>query len=277
MRKYPAEQPFLKWAGGKRQLLPQINQYRPKRFHTYYEPFVGAGAVLFDLQPKKAVVNDLSGELINCYLVIRDSLPELLSDLLKHRNEKEYFYQVRDQDRSPSYQSLSAVARASRITFLNKTCYNGLFRYNSQGQFNAPFGHYKNPKIGDPGVFSAVNRYLEENDVAILNTDFEEALKGAIKGDFVYLDPPYDPLSDTSSFTGYDLHGFGKDEQRRLKDVYQQLTQRGCKVLLSNSATPFILDLYRGYRIITVPANRSINSVATGRGKIDELLVMNYG
>lgn len=277
MKKNVLLQPFLKWAGGKRQLLPTISQYIPQKYNVYHEPFVGAGAVLFALQPEKAIINDANSELINCYKVIRDACEELLQDLSKHKNDSDYYYMIRDLDRSSEYEKLSSVERASRIIFLNKTCYNGLFRVNSMGHFNVPFGKYKNPKFIDEEVLRDVSAYLNINKIGILNTDFEEAANRAEKGDFVYFDPPYDPVSETASFTGYYLNGFGKEEQKRLKDLFVTLDKKGCFVLLSNSATEFIYDLYSNYRIVTVSANRAINSKATGRGKIDEVLVMNYG
>ncbi len=272
----PLTRPFLKWAGGKRQLLPQISELVPK-MKTYYEPFIGAGAVLFHLQPNKMVINDTNAELINCYNVIKNNLNELIEDLNNYKNEKDYFYSIRELDRMPAYQKLSDVERSSRIIYLNKTCYNGLFRVNSQGQFNTPFGRYTNPKILDETVLKAVNKYLNSSDVTILNSDFEEAVSTAKKGDFVYFDPPYDPISDTSSFTGYDINGFSKGEQKRLKDTFEELTNKGVKCMLSNSKTPFITKLYEEYETIDVSAIRSINSNASKRGKIEEILVLNYG
>lgn len=270
-------QPFLKWAGGKRQLLPEIRKYIPKQFGTYYEPFVGGGAVLFDLQPKKAVINDINTDLINTYRVIKDNVDELINDLEKHDNTSEYFYRIRDLDRDKEkYEKLSNIEIASRIIYLNKTCYNGLFRVNSQGQFNVPYGQYKNPNIVNEVVLRAVNHYLNNNQIEILNVDFADAVADATKNDFIYFDSPYDPVSDTSSFTGYTLHGFSRDDQIRLRDVFVELDKRGCKVLLSNSSTEFIHDLYRDYHIEIVSASRNINSVAARRGKIDEVLVMNY-
>ncbi len=270
-------QPFLKWAGGKRQLLPEIRKYLPEEMNgTYYEPFIGAGAVLFDVQPSKAVINDINSELVNTYLTIRDHIEELLSDLRKHENDSDYFYAIRDLDRKPIYEELTDVERASRLIFLNKTCFNGLFRVNKKGQFNVPFGKYKNPNIVNEDVVRAVHDYLANNEVTILNGDFADAVATAKKGDFVYIDPPYDPVSTTSSFTSYSLDGFGRDEQERLRDLVVDLDRRGCKVLLSNSATEYIKDLYKNFQIEIVGATRSINSVASKRGKIDEVLVMNY-
>ncbi|HOJ76689.1 MAG TPA: DNA adenine methylase [Bacillota bacterium] len=269
-------QPFLKWAGGKRQLLSSIRAYLPKQFATYYEPFVGAGALLFDIRPEKAVINDLNSELINCYRIIKENLDELLIDLAKHCNDVDYYYQIRDLDRQPQFNGMSAVERASRIIYLNKTCYNGLFRVNSEGQYNVPFGRYKNPRIVDEGLLRSISSYLNQNDIKILNTDFAEATGEAQAGDFIYFDPPYDPVSNTASFTGYNLSGFGREEQVRLRDHFKTLDQKGCFVLLSNSATEFIYELYRNYKIVTVTANRAINSKADGRGKVAEVLIMNY-
>jgi len=279
----PLVRPFLKWAGGKRQLLPEIVKYVPKRIskHTYYEPFIGGGALLFQLQPPKAVINDSNTELINCYKVIRDSLDELMEELSKDKysNSETSYYEMRDLDRSTKkYASLSEVEKAARIIYLNKTCYNGLFRVNSQGQFNVPFGRYKNPNFLDDAVLRAVNKYLNSNDITLLNQDFAEAVKDAKRGDFVYFDPPYDPVSETASFTGYDVNGFNRDEQERLKEEFDALHKKGCKVMLSNSCTDFILDLYKDYQdtIIKVRATRSINSNALKRGRVDEVLVLNY-
>ena len=279
----PLVRPFLKWAGGKRQLLPEIVKYVPKLTskHTYYEPFIGGGALLFELQHQKAVINDSNKELINCYKVIKDSLDELMEELSKDKysNSETSYYDMRDLDRSrKKYASLSEVEKAARIIYLNKTCYNGLFRVNSQGQFNVPFGRYKNPNFLDDAVLRAVNKYLNSNDITLLNQDFAEAVKDANRGDFVYLDPPYDPVSETASFTGYDVNGFNRDEQERLKEEFDALHKRGCKVMLSNSCTDFILDLYKNYQytIIKVRATRSINSNALKRGMVDEVLVLNY-
>lgn len=268
--------PFLKWAGGKRQLLPELIEHMPDAYNNYYEPFIGGGALLFKLQPKKAVISDSNRELISCYSVIRDSLDELIEDLRQHRNEEEYFYQVREWDRKDCFKSKTPVQKASRIIFLNKTCYNGLFRVNSQGQFNAPFGRYKNPNILDEAVLKAVSSYLNASKIKILNQDFSKTVAKARKNDFIYFDPPYDPISDTASFTGYDINGFNKDEQKRLRDIFVKLSDKGCKVLLSNAHTDFICDLYQDYTRICVKATRAINSKASRRGKIDEILVKNY-
>lgn len=268
--------PFVKWVGGKRQLLSEISKYKP-RFTTYYEPFVGGGAVLFEFQPRKAIINDYNEELINVYRVIRNNPEELITDLGRHKNEAEYFYAIRSLDRDKSkYSSLSNIERASRILYLNKTCYNGLFRVNNAGEFNTPFGKYTNPNIVNEITIRAVSNYLQSNDIEILTGDYEAVLKNVGKGAFVYLDPPYDPVSSSSSFTGYTQGGFDQDEQRRLKTVCDELNKNGAKFMLSNSATDFIKDLYKNYKIVQVSASRSINSVASKRGDVSEVLIMNY-
>lgn len=269
-------QPFLKWAGGKRQLLPEIKKYLPKKYNTYFEPFVGAGALFFDQQPKKAIINDVNEELINCYNVIKNLSIDLIEDLRKHKNTEKYFYKIRELDRTKEFQDLSIVERASRIIYLNKTCFNGLFRVNRQGQFNAPFGRYSKPNIINSETIKAINLLLNRNSIQILNTDFTKAVATAKRNDFIYFDPPYDPISDTASFTGYSSNAFGKSEQERLRDLFDDLTRKGCKVMLSNSATEFIANLYKDYNIITIQANRNINSVGSDRKKVDEFLILNY-
>ncbi len=273
--------PFLKWAGGKRQLIPEIlASHLPEKKltakNTYFEPFIGGGALLFALQPQNAVLNDSNAELINCYQVIRDSVDELIEDLKRHENEENYYYAIREWDRGCDYQNKTEIERASRIIFLNKTCYNGLFRVNSSGQFNVPFGRYKNPNILDIAVLKAVSQYLQESQVRISNRDFEDCVRDARAGDFIYFDPPYDPVSETASFTGYDVNGFDKKEQIRLKKTLDDLTNRKCNVLLSNAYTDFIVDLYSEYKTTKISATRAINSNATKRGKVDEILVKNY-
>lgn len=270
--------PFLKWAGGKRKLLSKIQKYIPKKFSIYYEPFVGGGAVLFYFLPKKAVISDVSEELINVYRVIKNNIDELIEDLRMHKNEKEYYYKIRTIDREKGFKSFSNVLKASRIIYLNKTCYNGLFRVNKKGYFNVPFGRYKNPDIVNEENLRSVSQYFNENNIEILNTDFEDALKNVKKGDFVYLDPPYHPISETSSFTSYTDNGFNENEQIRLKKVCDKLNQIGCKFLLSNSDSNLVMDLYKDYRetLEKVKVPRSINCKASGRGKINEVLIRNY-
>jgi len=268
--------PFLKWIGGKRQLLPAITGLFPKSYSNYYEPFIGGGAVFFNMQPKKATINDYNEELINVYKTIKEHPEELILDLKTHKNESDYFYKLRALDRQAAYIGLSEVQKASRVIYLNKTCFNGLYRVNSSGEFNSPFGKYKNPNIVNEITIRAVSKYLNKNNITILNGDFEEAVKGIRKGAFVYFDPPYDPVSASSNFTGYVKGGFDRNEQVRLRDLCDKLDKRGVKFLLSNSATAFIEDLYKNYDINYVKANRSVNSVGSKRGEVDEVLIRNY-
>jgi len=277
IKKSPLITPVLKWAGGKRKLLQDIIKHIPDIFSVYYEPFLGGGAVFFSMQPSNAVVNDINGELINVYTAIRDNVEELIEDLKRHKNEKDYFYKIRAKDRDKGkYNKLSSIEKASRIIYLNKTCYNGLFRVNQQGEFNAPFGRYKNPNIVNNIVLRKASDFLNKGNITFICGDFEEAVKGIKKDDFVYFDPPYDPVSDSANFTGYDRGGFEKAEQERLKNLCDRLNKKGAKFLLSNSATEFIVDLYKDYNITIVQANRAINSKGDKRGKVNEVLVKNY-
>ena len=267
--------PFIKWAGGKKQLLEQIDEYLPQKFNNYIEAFVGGGALFFYLLPNKAFLIDNNEELINCYNVIQNKVKDLIISLKKHKNEKEYFYKIRNIDRNPQeYNNKSDVERASRTIFLNKCCFNGLFRVNSRGEFNVPFGKYKNPKFCDKENLLTVNKVLK--NIRIVNGDFQECLKFVKKDDFVYFDPPYQPISETSNFTSYTKENFSKKDQVRLFEVYEELDNRGCRLMLSNSYNDFILELYDNFNIKTVYAKRAINSDATGRGEIKEVLIINY-
>lgn len=275
IRKNNLVAPFVKWAGGKRQLLPELIKRVPK-FKTYCEPFVGGGALLFYLQPSKAIINDFNKDLINTYIAIQNDVEQLIQYLSKYKNDSEYYYKIRELDRTPLFNNMSNTEKASRLIYLNKTCYNGLFRVNSQGEFNSPFGSYKSPNIVNEPTLRAVHNYLKNAEITFLNGDFENAIKDIKKGTFVYFDPPYDPVSASSNFTGYTNLGFGKQEQIRLKNVCDELNAKGIKFLLSNSATDFILDLYKEYKIEKIPAKRAINSNANLRGNIDEVLIRNY-
>jgi len=269
--------PFLKWVGGKRQLMSVIAEHLPKRITNYCEPFVGGGAVLFHLQPQKGFINDLNSELINVYRVIKNNLPELVEDLKKHKNEPEYFYEIRSIDRDmESFNKLTEIQRASRIIFLNKTCFNGLYRVNSAGEFNSPFGRYTNPNIVNEPTLKAVNNYLNSNDIELLNSDYSAVLNKIDKSTFVYLDPPYHPISETSNFTGYVQGGWNMYDQVELRKTCDSLNERNIKFLLSNSSTDFIRDQYNAYNITVVKANRFINSDAEKRGEVDEVLIRNY-
>ena len=245
--------PVVKWVGGKRQLLPEIKKYSPKKFNTYFEPFVGGGAVLFELQPKQAVINDINKELINLYSVIQNNVEE-----------------------PQKYNKLTGIDRAARILYLNKTCYNGLYRVNSMGEFNSPFGSYKNPNIVNEITLRAVHKYFNESNIKFLNGDFEKTVKNAKRDDFVYFDPPYAPISKTSNFTGYNESGFGENEQIRLKELCDTLNKKGVKFLLSNSDCEFIRELYKDYNIVTIKAKRAINSNGNDRGAVSEVLIRNY-
>lgn len=270
--------PFLKWVGGKRQLLPKIIEHLPKNIRElrYFEPFIGGGAVLFHLQPENAVINDFNKELINVYNVVKDNLDDLIVDLKKHKNTSEYFYQIRGLDRTDEFLSLSEVQRASRIIYLNKTCFNGLYRVNNAGEFNAPFGRYKNPNIVNEPTLKAVNKFLNKNNISINNGDYSDILETADENSFIYLDPPYHPISENSNFTGYVQGGWDMFDQIRLRDVCDILNEKGAKFLLSNSSSPFIKDQYEKYKITTVKAIRAINSNGADRGEIDEVLIKNY-
>lgn len=271
--------PLVKWAGGKRQLLSQFRELGlyPSGFDDansrYFEPFVGGGAVFFDLQPKNATISDLNSELITTYLVIRDNVEPLIESLKKHIYDKDYFLKIRAMNPT----EMSEIDVASRFIYLNRTCFNGMYRVNSKGQFNVPFGRYKNPVICDEDNLRAVSRALK--DVKILNVDYKSAVSEAKAGDFVYFDPPYYPISSTSSFTSYTKEGFAEKEQIELRDTFAELSNRGCYLMLSNSDAAFICNIYgelKNVTITTVSAGRAINSKATARGKITELVITNY-
>ena len=270
--------PFLKWVGGKRQLMPTIVEHLPENIkdYKYIEPFIGGGAVLFNLQPKNAIINDYNEELINVYQVIKNNLDELITDLKKHKNEADYFYSIRSLDRNGEFKKLTTVQRASRIIFLNKTCFNGLYRVNNAGEFNSPFGRYKNPNIVNEPTLKAVNKFLNSNNIDIKSGDYSDVLKQADKKCFVYLDPPYHPISESSNFTGYVQGGWNMYDQIDLKAACDELNKKGVKFLLSNSSADFIKDLYKDYKITIVKANRAINSNGADRGEVDEVLIRNY-
>jgi DNA adenine methylase len=281
-RKDPLVKPYLKWAGGKRQLLPEIKKYLPSNLGKlrYFEPFVGAAALFFDLQPRMAVINDNNAELMLTYTAIRDQVDALIKALSAHReqNSEERYYQVREQDRdSEAFAEMTDVQKAARLIYLNKTCYNGLYRVNSQGMFNVPYGRYANPAICDEPVLRAIHRYLshENTEINIIHDDFAAAVEDAGRGSFIYFDPPYHS-PDNTNFTGYQARGFGEDEQERLQNVFVERTNAGAKCLLSNSDTALVRRLYRGFEIIPVRAKRAINSNGAGRGEVDEVLIANW-
>jgi len=270
--------PFVKWVGGKRQLLKVIGQELPNNLRrlTFHEPFVGGGAVFFHLQPRHGSINDANPELINTYEMIKSDVDGLIQNLKSHKNEADYFYEIRALDREVKFANLSKIERASRLIFLNKTCFNGLYRVNNSGEFNSPFGRYENPNIVNEPVLRAVSHYLNANDIQITHLDYADALQKIGKNSFVYFDPPYHPVSESSNFTGYVAGGWGENEQEGLRNVCNQLHAKGVKFLLSNSSTPLIHSLYKDYKINKIKATRSINSIGTKRGNVDEVLIKNY-
>lgn len=277
--------PILKWAGGKRALLPKILPMIPKFTGTYFEPFLGAGALFFSMPHQtKKVGNDYNKDLIELYRVVRDNPEGLLSELRQHRNNKEHFYKVRAWDREANFHQRSAEERAARLIFLNKTCFNGLYRVNSRNEFNVPFGDLKNPDFISETNLLRMSSFLRSREkgkrlVTLKSGDYRRALKNAKGGDFVYLDPPYDPLSKTSSFVSYQTSGFSSADQETLKQEIDTLTARGVPVLLSNSATPLIRKLFSDksvFRIKRVTANRTIGASINSRGKTAELLIDNF-
>lgn len=272
--------PFTKWTGGKRQLLDVLTANMPEEYETYYEPFIGGGALFFELQPSNAVINDLNSDLVRTYETIKNNVEELIDHLYIHdeHNAKEYYYDIRSMDRDGRYDEMSDTEKAARLMYMLRVNFNGLYRVNSKGQFNTPYGKYKNPKIVDEDLLYSINHYLNNNNVAILNKSFEEALETAKESDFIYLDPPYVPLSASSNFTAYTSEGFGYEEQVLLRDTFVELDKRGCYVMLSNSSAELVYDLYKDYSdsTIEVGATRMINSNAKKRGVVKELLIKNY-
>ena len=266
--------PIVKWVGGKRQLMFELLKNMPTKYNRYFEPFIGGGALFFELQPENAYISDMNEELINLYSVVRDDVDGLIEDLEKHEVSKEYFLNIRNIDRTKMFSKLSNIKRASRFIYLNRTCFNGLYRVNSQGQFNVPFGNYSNPRIIDENNLKNCSELLKNTEIKV--ADFSEILTKVQKGDFVYFDPPYVPLNDTSSFTSYTKAGFDIDMQFKLRDVCDELDSMGVKFMLSNSDTKLVNELYSNYEIKKVFATRAVNANADGRGKITEVLVRNY-
>jgi DNA adenine methylase len=262
--------PFLKWVGGKGQLLSQLQPLLPESWGTYHEPFLGGGALFFALQPAQSVLSDVNPALVNVYRMVRDRPDDLIALLAAHQaaHGPDYYYQVRAQHELPELEA------AARLIYLNKTCYNGLYRENSKGQFNVPIGRYKNPTVCNPIDLQLASKALANTDIQV--GDFMSHPGRQEPGDLVYFDPPYYPVSDTSNFTGYSRFGFGAEDQIRLRDRVIELADRGVKVMVSNSDCPFIRDIYQGFRIETIEAGRSINSNATKRGKVNEVVVMSW-
>ena len=271
--------PFVKWAGGKRQIIDKLKQYIPDEFNTYYEPFVGGGALLFELSPKNAVINDSNKELMNVYSVLcnEEKFKKMCSVLNSYEanHSEDFFYELRNKDRNKkTFNRLSDYTRAARTIYLNKACFNGLYRVNSKDEFNVPFGKKTKVNTYDGSNLITVSNYLTMNNVKIQCVDFEESVKTAKKGDFVYFNPPYD--SDTATFNSYTEEGFGKDEQRRLATVFKDLDERGVYVMLSNHNTILVKELYKDYHIYVIEAKRNINSNGKKRGKVEEVIITNF-
>ncbi|MGN1295326.1 MAG: Dam family site-specific DNA-(adenine-N6)-methyltransferase [Bacilli bacterium] len=272
--------PFVKWAGGKTQLLETIESHLPKSFNKYFEPFIGGGALFFKLQPEISFINDSNEELMCVYKCLKnDELFDLLKkELMIHEenHSEEYYYRIREMDRLDEFMNQPIYKRAGRMIYLNKSCFNGLYRVNSKGYFNVPSGKKKKVICFDKKNFDNLNLFFKNRKIEITNIDFEEAVKKAEKGDFVYFDPPYDTWEDKTSFTSYDKNLFGKEEQKRLAKVYKELSDKGVYVMLSNHNTKYINDLYKDFHITVVPAKRMINSKSDGRGEVEEVIITNY-
>ncbi len=271
---YPAPidspRPFLKWVGGKRQLMPHLMGALPQNFNRYFEPFLGGGALFFELMPVRAFLSDCNMELIETYAAIRDDVEGVIRHLKRHRYTEEHYYRVRAQNVA----RMSDAGKAARMIYLNRTGFNGLYRVNSKGEFNVPFGRHTNPRICDENNLRAVAASLE--DVELRVASFEHTLDSARKDDLIYMDPPYIPLSRTSNFVAYQKHGFGMENQESLAKVFESLDARGCYLMLSNADVPWMKRRYRGYRIRPVRAARCVNARASARGPVGELIVTNY-
>ncbi|AKB10962.1 Dam family site-specific DNA-(adenine-N6)-methyltransferase [Mycoplasmopsis synoviae] len=272
--------PFVKWAGGKTQLLDKLYSLMPRKFNNYYEPFVGGGSFFLSLAPTKSVINDFNSELICAYKCFQNEklYNKLINELIKHEknHSEEYYYQIRSKDRETNFLNLPIYVRAARMIYLNKACFNGLYRVNSKGLFNVPSGKKTKVTVFDKDNFKSLKKYFTNNDITILNDDFTEAVKKARKGDFVYFDPPYDTIENKKTFTSYSKNNFGKNEQKRLANIYKELDSRGVKVMLSNHNTAFINELYSKFKIHIVNAKRMINSKADERGNVEEVIITNY-
>ena len=273
--------PFVKWAGGKRQLIPTLNQNLPDSFGTYFEPFLGGGALLFHMlterNGQKCSISDLNSDLVLAYTTIRDRVDSLISSLKSHernyqKDSKSYYYSVRATN------PRSQIEKTSRLLFMNRTCFNGLYRVNSKGKFNVPLGKYTNPNIVNEENLRSVSSILQASRVSIKCRDFGAVLRDAKKGDLVYFDPPYQPVSETANFTSYTSKNFSLDDLSRLVELCQSLDEKGCKVLLSNSDSKEVSEMFskRPWKISKIRANRSINSDSKKRTGHFELLIKNY-
>lgn len=264
--------PFIKWAGGKRQLLPLLIEHVPKEYNRYIEPFIGGGALFLHLQPKIALINDINPEIINAFNIIKTQHLDLMKKLDKMKNNEDFFY--KERKKNPA--NLNELERAARFIYLNKTCFNGLYRENSKGEFNVPFAHHKNPSFYDADNILSMNRYIKSSDITFSNLDYKEILANAQKGDFIYLDSPYYPLKKTS-FTKYSKNDFKDKDHEELAELFKELDKKGCFILMSNSNSQFIKDLYSDFTILEIDARRSINSKGNGRSKDKiEVIIKNF-
>ena len=271
--------PILKWIGGKRQLLSEIGKRLPIHFERYFEPFFGGGALLFAIEPKDAVINDYNGELMNLYQVVRDNPQELIDLLKTYENEESFYYRIRGLDLDKAkYDALTPLEKAARTLYLNRTCFNGIYRVNREGHFNVPYAGTTSGDIVREEAIMAVHDYLSKNRIEIRCGDFQTAVKDAKPGDFVYFDPPYDSLPGQASFVDYTGERFSDSSLKRLVRVCDDLTDRGVNVMVSNAATEKVRDLFSDerYFIDVVKAKRSVNSKADRRGEIDEFIITNY-
>lgn len=272
--------PIVKWAGGKRQLINKLLELMPKEYNDFFEPFIGGGALLFELMPEKAIINDVNKELIAIYKCLsnKEDFAHMLEDLEEHErnHSEEYYYEVREEDRKPNFESNPIWKRASRAIYLNKSCFNGLYRVNSKGHFNVPSGKKEKVRTYDKDNIKLLHKYFITKNVIILEGDFVKAVETAQKSDFVYFDPPYDPFEGKDSFTAYSEFDFSKEDQKRLAAIFKELSDKGVYVMLSNHNTKFINELYQGFNVYVVKARRTLNADAKGRGNVEEVIITNY-
>ncbi len=272
--------PFVKWAGGKRQIMNELLKYVPSSFNCYFEPFVGGGALLLELAPNKAFICDINEELLCVYKCLKwkKYYSALKEELRLHElnHSEAYYYEVRNWDHNISFKTLPIEKKAARMIYLNKAGFNGLYRVNSQGYFNVPFGKKEKVHIFDEENLDALHDYFNHHAIYLRRGDFTLIVPHVKKGDFIYFDPPYDTLENKDSFTSYSKDQFGKKEQIRLFECFDKLAKRGAYVMLSNHNTKFINELYKDYHIHIIHAKRMINSDATKRGDIEEVIITNY-
>lgn len=272
--------PFVKWAGGKRQLLNELHQYQPKTFNRYFEPFIGGGAFFLDLAPASAVISDLNEDLMMTWEAIKQSPSELLVLLAEHQanDHKEYYLDVRSVDRDGRLETMTTVERAARFIYMNKAGFNGLWRVNKKGQNNVPYANPKKLNLMMDDLIYAISDYLNDNDIVLKHQSYLETVKSAETGDFVYFDPPYIPLTESASFTAYTKENFSLHDQEALRDTAKSLAEQGVHVMLSNSSAPLVYELYQDeiFHIHEVQAKRAINSKGDGRGAVKEVIITTY-